>query len=326
MPTGDYLYASAPAGTTGKANLMSDFIDCQNHDGTLTYQAWLTQGVTLQVCTVDSQTLQPLTPCTSPVPPMGAGGTYKTSIFGPLKNARIMFVASNFNNGGSVAIDNIKYTAKLCREDGATTAAPAATIDPDAAACSALALHFDAINTNGPTQTNWTNAPSVAGATLVNYQVASKFRTDSQSTLVTCGPSGGVCAGAVIDKSKNQACVMQSQTLSPPLARAHYLQVSTHRGTFGSGIFVCTNTPPTISTSGDVDVTANPQCTQVSGPTLSYTEWRNGLVTGATLPVGTSQVFVVATNPTASGADEAGFLIDRINMLRDSTSTSGPMC
>jgi hypothetical protein len=85
---------------------------------------------------------------------------------------------------------------------------------------------------------------------------------------------------------------------------------------------------------------ANPGCTQVSGPTLNLIEWRNGIVSGTTLPAGTkqvlsktqfiqphppvhAQVFVVATNPVTSGSDEAGFLIDRINLLRDATSTSG---
>jgi hypothetical protein len=119
---------------------MSDYIDCQNQDGTLTYQAWLTKGVTLQVCIVDAQSLQPLTPCTSPVPPMGAAGQYKTTIRGPLKNARIMFVASNFNKGGSVAIDNIQYTARLCSQDTTTTAAP--TVDGDAVGNSSNSNHF----------------------------------------------------------------------------------------------------------------------------------------------------------------------------------------
>jgi hypothetical protein len=131
LPTGNYLYASAPVGTTGKANLMSDYIDCQNRDGTLTYQAWMTQGVTLQVCTVDSQSLQPLMPCTSLVPPMGAAAQYKTTIYSPLKNARIMFVASNFNRGGLVAIDNINYVAKLCNQDASMPAVPS-TVDGDA--------------------------------------------------------------------------------------------------------------------------------------------------------------------------------------------------
>jgi hypothetical protein len=130
VPTGPYLFAQAPPGTTGRAKLMSDYIDCQHKDGTLTFQAWLANGTTLNVCTVDATTL--VTKSCTPVTPPMKNGQYSVPIYGPLTNARIMFVASDWNaaKGGYVALDNIQYTAVLCSQEPPTTTTPAVTLAP----------------------------------------------------------------------------------------------------------------------------------------------------------------------------------------------------
>jgi len=276
----------------------------------------------LNVCTVDETTLATKS-CTPVTPPM-QNGLYTVPIYGPLMNARIMFVGSSWNagKGGYVAIDNIQYTAVLCSQEPTTTVAP--IVDTDVSACSQLSTHFG--RDAATAQTKWTNLvlTNPGSAQVVPYQISRSFAL-AQSVAVSC-PDGGKCAGCVLDESLSQISGMTSQTISPPLSRQHYLQLNVHRGTFGTGVFVCTNAAPTVAQDLDISVIANPQCTEVSGPALTYTEWINGLVTGAVLPVGTSQVFIIFTNPVGSGSDQAGFLIDRITMLRDAKSTGGPMC
>jgi hypothetical protein len=306
---------------------MSDFIDCQHGDGQLTFQAWISNGTILNVCTADATTLATKA-CTPVTPPM-QNGQYTVPVYGPLTNARIMFIGSSWNvgKGGYVAIDNIKYTATLCSQEPTTTApvitTTAAPVDTDTTACSKLSIHFSDYAT---AQAMWANLnlPTSPAIKVVPYQIATTFNL-AASTSVSC-PDGGQCAGCAVDATQSQAGGMQSKTITPPLARPHYLQMDIHRGTFGTGVYVCTNTPPTVGADLDVNLSANPQCQQVSGPGLTYAQWANGEVTGAVLPAGTSQVFIVFTNQVASGSDVAGFLIDRITMLRDASSTGGPMC
>jgi len=71
---------------------------------------------------------------------------------------------------------------------------------------------------------------------------------------------------------------------------------------------------------------ASSQCSIVDGPSLSYPQFQNGATVGSVLPAGTSQVFIVFTNPKNSGANQAGFLINSIHLLNSADPNSGNMC
>jgi hypothetical protein len=327
VPDGDYLYAYGKSGT---AKLISDPITCQSADGTLTFKAWLSKGMKLDVCVVDAESLKtsnPSTnkpyPCTTIKPPM-TGGQYSVPVAGPLNNVRLAFIGTDWDsgNGGWMVVDDVQYTAPLCTGGGGGSTGPAT--DPDSAACKALSVHFDL--TQDAANAIWApvSGSAITNVQLVPYTVQPKFEL-SLVTEVKC-PDEGSCAGVALDKSTTQpqASVWESKTFSP-LQQSRYIELSTHRGTYGSKMYVCSNTLPVYGNNADVDISASPQCKSILPDGLSYKEYREGLVTGAALPAGTTKVYIAFANPVDSGSATAGFLVDRIRLLRDANPASQQM-
>ena len=124
------------------------------------------------------------------------------------------------------------------------------------------------------------------------------------------------------DKTKKTASVWQSKSFNA-LQKDRYLVVNSHRGTYGSIVYVCTNTAPQFG--DNLDIANSPQCKAIGGPSLTYAQYKDGDNSGTVIAAGTTQVFIVMVNPVDSGSDTAGFLIDRITLNRDTGATSGPM-
>lgn len=323
VPAGSFFYAR---GIDGQAQLMSDMIHCQNKDGELTFKAWMSEMTTLKVCVVDADNVDDkIYACTTVDPPM-SGGKYTMPIYGPLDNARIMFVASDWDagNGGFVAIDDIKYRSVLCSEEPVvtTTVAP---VDPDKVACNALSTDFDE---QSITTTNWkqygtpTPPADYEGFTLIGHQIDKQLVT-AQNTRISCSDTTGKCAGTLLDKTVElQIGIMQSEIFK--LAQDRFLGMHIRRGTYGSMMHVCVNTPPQIDGTGKVVESSS--CKRIAGPDLTYTEYRNGKDTGILLPKTATQVFIVMTNPVDAGAEKAAFLVDNIKLHQGSQMSSGPLC
>jgi hypothetical protein len=294
----------------------------------------MSQGMSLQVCVVDAKTLKPSNPTTNtpytcqPItPPMKNGAPYSVPISGPLNNVRLAFIGTDWNggNGGFLVIDDINYSATLCSgKDGATGATTPTPTDPDTDACKAMSIHFDV--TQDVANSIWApvSGNSISNVQLMPYTLQPNFAL-SLATEVKC-PDGGSCAGVMLDKSLQppQASVWESKTFAP-LQQARYLELSTHRGTYGSKIYICTNTLPVYGQNADVDSAASPQCKMIMPDNFTFKEYREGAIAGATLPAGTTKVYVAFANPQDSGSSTAGFIIDRVRVLRDGTPGSQQM-
>jgi hypothetical protein len=257
---------------------------------------------------------------------------YSVPIFGPLDNARILFRASDWNagNGGFIAIDDINYQAQMCSEVPPTTMAPAApptTVAPtddevDTPTCEQISTDFD----NAKVDTaSWRSYPDAQyqGRPVKKHSISKTFDT-AQNTRVDC-PDGTLCAGVMLDKTANvPIAILQTEKFSQPLQKDRFLQVTTRRGTYGTVMYLCADNLPNINENGTAETTQ--MCEVISGPELTYTEYRNGKVTGGVLPKGTTQAMLLFTNDMNSGADRAGFLVDNIQLLKSADEHSGPLC
>lgn len=322
-PSGDFFMAQ---GESGNAELMGDVIDCQQGDGLLTFKAWMSEGTTLEVCVVTADTLQPVTSC-DPVIRRSANDEYMIPVYGPFDDVRILFRGSDWKDGdgGMVAIDDIEYDADLCV--GSPTSAPEDPDKIDQPACNDLTTTFDD-QTLATSKWKSYSQPMHDGFQVRNHGIDSEFRPTA-NTAVQCNNEGdGKCAGLLVSRRNDIAVgVMESADFS--LTTDRYLEMKIRRGTWSSMVYLCKNEMPIMDPlTGDIEPidTVNIMCATLSGPALSYDQYTNGEVNGVMLPKDTTKVYLIFTNPEQSGAEDAGFLVDDIRMLRGSTGDSGRLC
>jgi hypothetical protein len=292
----------------------------------------MTDMMKLEVCVVDATTLTSSNPttnkpytCTTITRPM-INDKYLVTIAGPLNNVRLAFIGTDWNggNGGWLVVDDIDYQATLCKSGGGADATTPTPTDSDANACKALAIHFDLSQADANAIWATISGGAITNVQIVPYTVQPKFDL-SPTTQIAC-PDSGNCAGVLLDKTTTQpeASVWESKEF-PALTREHYLALKAHRGTYLTMIYICTQTLPVFNNDGSVNLAASPQCKKILPDQLTFTEFKDGVTTGAPLPVGTTKVYIAFSNPQDSGSAQSGFLVDSIRVLRDGSPTSPQM-